>query len=33
MYDVQFGLVECIYGAHHHLPDLKKAISITFVFH
>jgi hypothetical protein len=33
MYDVQFSLLECIYGVHHHLPDWKEEISITFVFH
>ena len=30
---MQFDLVECIYGAQHHLLDQKKAINITFLFH
>lgn len=33
IYGLQFGLVECIYGAQHHHFDKKKVISITFVFH
>jgi hypothetical protein len=32
IYGLQFGLVECSYGAQHHLLDQKKAICITFVF-